>query len=101
MNLLHKLRLRFSEPYRIRVGCGLSPIRTKREMKALIAFCESELKDRKHMRLNPHRQRVYEMTLKLYKQRSSKAHNFKPVIKTELYNDANEFIDDHIGWYWS
>lgn len=86
MNLIHKLKFRFSEPYRIRIGTGLSPIRSKREMKALIKFCKEELKDKKHMKLNPDRKAVYLDTIRLYDLQGS-----------QLYS----YINEHIGYYWN
>ena len=84
MNIIYKLRCRFSEPFRIRHGWGLRAIRTDKEMRALLAFCTEELKDTEHMNLNPKRKEVYEITI-------------------ALQNDVmvDEWIEDHIGWYWS
>lgn len=108
MKILHRLKYRCSEPYRIKIGVGLSPVRSNREMKALIEFCYSELEDTEHMELNPERKRVYEMTVKLYEQGLSddpaifaKIHQFKPVKTAPMYNDVDNFIEDHVGWYWN
>lgn len=86
MNLLHKLRFRFSEPYRIRIGCGLSPIRNKREMKALIAFCKEQLVEEHMQKYNTKKRDIFKETIRLYDAKD-----------IELYC----YIDDHIGWYWS
>lgn len=83
---IHRLRCKFDEPYRIRIGVGLSPIRNQRELKALIAFCEEALKDKKHMRLNPERRDIYEQTVRLYKEDDP---HF-------IY-----FVSSNCGWYWS
>ena len=86
-NLLHRIKYKFSEPYRIRAGGGLSPIRNDREMRALIAFCQEELRDRKHMKLNPAMGDVYRETVGLYYGGNS----------GELY----QYILSHVDWYWS
>ena len=86
MNLLHRLKYRFSEPYRIRIGVGLSPIRSKRELKALIEFCKEQLKDTELMKLNPEKREVFEDTVVLY---------------GENYSNLHYFINENIDWYWS
>ena len=85
-NIVYRIRTRFSEPYRIRMGWGLRAIRTDKEMRALLAFCTEELKDTEHMNLNPKRKEVYKTTVKLIKEDS-------------ILQD--EYIEEHIGWYWS
>ena len=104
MNLLHKLKVRYSEAYRIRIGCGLSPIRNKRELKALVKFCKYELKE-PSMALNPYRKRLFEATIDL-------ADIDGRLVELPLeftlengkkreYINVSEIIDEHTGWYWS
>lgn len=85
MRLIHKLRCQFDEPYRIRMGFGLSPIRNNRELKALIRFCEHELQE-EHMKLNPALEDVLGETVRLYRANSSELH---------------DYINRHVEWYWS
>ena len=87
MNLLHKLKYRFSEPYRIRIGCGLSPIRNKREMKALIDFCKNTLEEEYMQKYNTKKRNILKKTIILYDNKDYVA----------LY----QYVDDHLGWYWS
>lgn len=104
MKLLHKLKYRFSESYRIKIGCGLSPIRSDREYEAVIEFCKEQLKDKKHMKLNPDRKRIYETTVKLdknWKKGVGDIIKFTEPTPERLYNDPFDFIEDHAGWYWS
>lgn len=86
MRIVHRLRGGFDEPYRIRNGWGLSPLRSKREVNALVAFIEEELKDKKHMKLNLARWDIYKETLRLHKASDA-----------EFYS----YVEDHVGWYWS
>lgn len=83
--ILHKLKYRFSEPYRIRIGVGLSPVRGKREMKALIAFCEEQLKEEHIKKYNLAKHDVFKETIRLYKAND-----------TKLYY----YICSHTDWYW-
>lgn len=101
-NLIHRLKCRFSEPYCIRRGFGLSPLRSNREYKALIDFCERELLDKDHMKLNPDRRKVYKATLKLNKLNTPEGFWFKTAHSPKMYyNDPHTFIEDHVGWYWN
>lgn len=97
--------LRHFEWWRIKQGYGLSPIRSDREMKALLEFCTNELKDTEHMELNPDRKRVYETTIQLYNNWVVKGEfipiKFKPVKQTKEYFDPHHFVEDHVGWYWN
>lgn len=77
----------YTEAYRIRHGYGLSPIRNKRELRALIEFCREELKDVEHMKLNPERREAYEKTVKLYEEGE--------------YGELYYYIKDHCAWYWN
>ncbi len=104
MNVIDQIKYKFSESFRIRIGCGLSAIRNDREYRALIEFCKEQLLDKEHMRLNPDRKRVYEMTVKLDKNlEKDKAEIIKWKVPTpqRIYDDPYDFIDDHVGWYWS
>ncbi len=85
MTLIHRIKYRFSEPYRIQTGVGLSAIRTKRELKALIKFCEEELKS-DSIGLNSQKQEILKETI-------------------SKYNSPDgcviSYIDSHIEWYWN
>ena len=83
--LLHLLRCKYDEPYRIKTGFGLSPIRTQRELKALIAFCKAQLEE-EHMSLNLDLQDVYSETVRLYEKDSL---------------ELRDYINSHVEWYWS
>jgi len=85
MRIIHRLKCRFSEPYRIKVGFGLSPLRNNREMKALIEFCREELRE-DHIQLNLAKMDIYEETIRMYE-------------SDDL--GLTYYIDDHCGWYWS
>jgi hypothetical protein len=102
-NIIHRIKYTLSYAYRIERGWGLDAIRNDRELKAVIKFCKNELLETEEMKLNPDRKRIYEMTIKLYEQglsHNSKLHEFKSV-RVEFYNDVEEFINDHVGWYWN
>lgn len=95
-NLLHKIRCRIDEPYRIKKGFGLSPLRTNRELKALIEFCRNELMDDQHMRLNQKRRAIYQATIAIYEQ------PLTPVIlNNKTYYTLSDIVDDHVGWFWN
>jgi len=109
-NPVRRFKYKFSEPYRIRVGVGLSPLRNKREYNALIKFCEEELKDKSHMKLNPERRELFKLTLKLHKQAlSDKKSVYTKIHKLQMptdkiprsYNDVHTLIEDNMGWYWN
>ena len=103
MRIIHKIKYKFSEPYRIRIGAGLSPLRNRREYNALIKFCRKELKDIGHMRLNPERRKIYQMTIKLHEDNSLKARKFQlpNYAQPRSYIDVHDFINDHVSWYWN
>lgn len=86
MGIIRKLRGRFDEPYRIRNGWGLSPLRSQREVRALVNFCKGELGDEGHMKLNIARWDIYNETVRLY-------------IADSV--DFHTYVEDHVGWYWS
>lgn len=110
--IIHNVRYSFDEAYRIERGVGLSPIRSKREREAVIAFCRRQLEDHELMRLNPERKRIYKFTVMLYEQEElndlalrTEMHHFKMKVGTaykfdRYYNDVDEFILDFAGWYW-
>jgi len=85
MSIIHKLKFRFSEPYRIKIGCGLSPIRNQREMRALIEFCREQLKE-DHIKLNLAKMDVLEETIRLYEANDSMIYYY---------------INEHVEYYWS
>lgn len=93
--IMHRLKATFSEPYRIEHGWGLSPIRSKRELKALVRFCENELKDKEHMALNPKRKELFKATIKL-------ATTGNPVkVEGKEYIEISMLVSSYTGWYWS
>jgi len=75
-----------TEAYRIRNGWGLSPLRNKRELKALIEFCKEQLKEEHIQKYNPDKKLVFETTIKMYELGNS---NF-------YY-----YVNDNVGHYWS
>jgi hypothetical protein len=95
MSLKHRILSKISASYRIKNGWGLSPIRNNRELKALIWFCENELKDKEHMRLNPGRKLVYKNTIKLAKGEHVKKY------RTQSHYTLYEYIDEKVDWYWN
>lgn len=97
--IVHNLRFVFSESYRIEIGAGLSPIRNKREMRALIKFCENALKDRKHMKLNPLRKEIFRSTVKMYRANEKGQYPVLIVNGTKYYS-LFAMINDFCGWYW-
>ena len=101
MSLLHRIKYKFSEPYRIRIGVGLSPLRNEREYNALIEFCKKELARSESLRYNRTRKKVYEATIKLHELETPEGFWFKlPYCRKMYYNNVNEFINDHVSWYW-
>lgn len=97
-SLKYRILSRISEPYRIRNGFGLSPIRNKRELKALIRFCESQLKEIHIQELNPKKKEVLETTIELYQAELDQL----PIIRDKWsYVNIHEYIRDNIGYYWS
>lgn len=97
-NIMHKIKCKISEPYRIRVGFGLSPIRSKRELKALFEFCKAQLKE-DYIELNPVTKKIFEQTVYLYN---------KQVVNNDwsTHSDTHDdniysYIEDNCGWYWS
>jgi hypothetical protein len=108
MNLVHKLRYRFSETYRIRVGGGLDAIRNRREAKALYKFCRAELREYTDERreLNPRRVEVYEHYIRLYrwtfKDLGDDKYFTKSVRKFGISAiNVYDFATNYAGWFWS
>jgi hypothetical protein len=111
MNLLYKLRSRFSEPYRIRNGFGLNAIRNEREAKALYDFCVNELADKRHMDLNPERCGVYEHYVELYQwtfmEMADKKYKlykgYMKFLRGSRTSTSNiyAFARDNAGWFWN
>lgn len=106
-DIIHRIKYKFSYAYRTRCGHGISVIRSEKDLKAIVDFCRQELEDKEMMDLNPDRKKIYEMTVKLYEQNQSderevytKLHPFTSVHQ-EQYNDVEDFIDDHVRWYWN
>ena len=84
--MLRKLRSRYDEAYRIENGWGLSPVRSERELRALIRFCEAQLKEEHIQKYNPTKRNVLKETVRLYHSNDRK-----------LY----DYINENIGYYWS
>lgn len=94
MSLIYKLRNKFDEAYRIRHGFGLSPIRSKRELRALIAFCKNELdQGYESSFLDTYREtlRLYEIAQKANKLDEPHMH----------WADLYKYIEMHTAEYWS
>lgn len=98
MSLYHRIMCKFSEPYRIECGFGLSPIRNKREFNALIKFCKRQLEDTELMELSPKYKTVYETTVRLYTEQilNDDWSSFKKGYKYHI----DEYIRNHLDWYW-
>lgn len=103
MNLIHKLRCAIDEPYRIRVGFGLSPIRNNREMRALIQFCKDQLKEEHIQKYNPKIKWVYEVTIAMWENGNARDILFNKEFNPDDhdYMDIYYFIAEHCGYYWS
>lgn len=86
MRLLYKLRSQFDEPFRIRHGFGLSPVRSTCELEALIDFCRGQLQEEYIIKYNPTKHDVLIETVRLYDTNG-----------TELY----DYINNHVPYYWS
>jgi hypothetical protein len=61
-----------------------------------VAFCEEELKDKYHMKLNPERKVIYQDTVRLGKLAlKDKSWDWKDV------QTFWKYVGEHIGWYWN
>ena len=107
MKVIRRLKYRFSNVYRIKIGVGLSAIRSEKEYRAVLAFCRNELASEVTMRLNPERSKVYKFTLLLaddydanqgFTLRKFKGHNDKIALS---YSNPYEFIEAQADWYWN
>ena len=105
MKLYRKFMSRFSEPYRIRNGWGLSPIRNKRELKALVKFCEDYLHKtlrRGNPGLSLEMFEIYTNTIKLGKGTVSTIqchHCDRGDDNTLVYYNVYDYIKCHCEWY--
>jgi len=97
---------KLSETYRIKTGYGLRPIRNKRELEALIKFCKSDLLEKYHWHCltNTKHCWVELVTIKMYEEAEdakelSMLKKFNPY--QMYYRDIYDFIEDHVGYYWS
>lgn len=97
MNIIYRLRSKYDEAYRIRHGWGLSPIRNKREMKALVQFCKSELNE-PYMPHNPYKKQLFEATIALAE---GKLEDLPLEFKKREYINISEIIREYTDWYWS
>ena len=108
MKLYRKFMGRFSEPYRIRNGWGLSPLRNKRELKALVKFCDDYINGKTSLpgqpELNPVRSEIYINTSLLSKGIRCEIqchHCDKGDGNIQVYTNIYDYIQNHCGWYWS
>lgn len=127
-NIVHRIKYKLSEAYRISVGVGLTAIRSEREMSALVKFCKCYLSDKEHAKLNPDRAELYRATIKLWEYEHDDHHSKLTIRKDgsvkvvgvryvklkskhlnagsalrrkQGYGNIHELIDDHVGWYWN
>lgn len=98
MRLIHSIRCEFDEAYRIQTGFGLSPIRDKRELKALIKFCKYELNELEIYNLGSSFKEVWQQTIELYNEAKLADATGEPHNK---FNKLNHYIIEHAGCYWS
>lgn len=110
MKLYHKFMSRFSEPYRIRNGWGLSPLRNRRELKALVKFCDDYISGKTSLpgqpELNPIRTDIYLNTVMLAKGALSytRCQCQRCDMKDgniQAYHNVYDYVQNHCGWYWS
>ena len=103
MKIYHKIMSKISESYRIKNGFGLSPIRNKRELKALIKFCENQLKEEHIQKYNPKKKWVFEVTIAMYYSDNVRDILFNNYFNPEEYDyiDIYSFIEDNLNDYWS
>lgn len=100
--MIHRLRYKFSEPYRIRVGRGLAPIRSEREARALFEFCLYEVE---HTDYDLGRHEIFVNTIFLYEYQDEEDWRmiecYCPNHSGIKYWSFYEYVTDHAGWYWS
>lgn len=104
MKIIRRILASCSETYRIRNGFGLSPIRNERELKALIKFCKSQVKDWHDYNLYPSKHKwVALVTIRMYERGNVSdilfIKKFNP--DGQDYMSIYDFIEDHVGYYWS
>jgi len=100
MSLIYKLRCKLSESFRIKNGFGLSPIRNERELKALIKFCKTMLKDYKQYGFESSNMKIWKKTVELYEWAifEDTLNELKIYDKwAKLY----KYIEDNSQSYWS
>lgn len=85
-SMFYKLRHKYDEAFRIRKGYGLSPIRNRREEKALAEFCREQLTEEHIKQYNPRKRRVLRTTVNYYDKYG--------------YLDM-KYVENNISWYWS
>ena len=98
MNLIHKLRCAIDEPYRIRHGFGLSVLRSNRELRALIDFCRSTLKEYREAKFTSSFMKTWAKTIKLYEDMED-CSDLSDKFLAEL--ELERYIDNHFKEYWS
>ena len=104
MKLIRRILANTSESYRVRNGYGVSFLNSKRSRNALIEFCREELKDERHMDLNPRRKQVYSDTIRLWETDDI---GLLPVEEWPKGDDGRSYyswrsyVRDHLGWYWN
>ena len=91
--LIYRLRCKFSFAYRLRNGWGLPVIRNDREMKALIDFCRREsMEYRKAGFDKSSHVPIWEETVRLYDKYQAVGWD---------YNELEDYIGQHVDFYWS
>lgn len=97
--IIHRIRYKLSESYRIERGRGLMPIRNDKELKALIAFCRRYLKE-EHAKLNPERCQIYELTIAFYEDRAEIGQKVDIAGHIIYPCYIHDVINEFCGWYW-
>lgn len=113
-HFIHRIRYRFSRPYRISIGVGLDPLRSKREAKALRKMCAEWLIDREICELNPAKTEVFQAYVDLYDKRKEdvtledpnlsrvyKPEGGKKEINKPTYFEYNDLVADFMSWFWT
>ena len=93
MSIIRRLKSRYSYTYRLRNGWGIQVIRNEREMKALIEFCDEEFKEYQRAGFTDSQHAlIWRETVKLYKKWKKNGTG---------YAELEDYIENHVGCYWS
>jgi len=98
MGIIRNIRSEIDEPYRIRHGFGLSVIRSERELKALIDFCNLNISDCKETGLSSSFLKTWKNTVELYIDMSVAQ---TPEEEVHYRNRLIDYINEHFREYWS